>query len=52
MVSMAKFCCRNGDVGGVPCGFKAPFACGGNGKLEIYKDSEVSKAILKMSGPF
>lgn len=32
MVSMAAFYHREGDLGGVPCGFKAPFACGENGK--------------------
>lgn len=42
MVNMAAFCHREGDgwereereeEGGVaPCGFSAPFACGGNGK--------------------
>lgn len=38
--------------GGVPCGFKAPFACGENGKSQICKDSEISEAIVKMNGPF
>lgn len=32
MVNMAAFCHRGGRWGGVPCGFKAPFACGENGK--------------------
>lgn len=34
MVNMAAFCHREGDGGGggVPCGFKAPFACGEKGK--------------------